>query len=90
MEHDLMGLLEGGLVELSNDHCAIWMRHLLDGLAYCHSRNIIHRDIKASNLLVNKLGQLKLADFGLARRFDENQHCFTNKVRVCVQSCPAP
>ncbi|KAK8791140.1 hypothetical protein WA158_005771 [Blastocystis sp. Blastoise] len=42
---------------------------MLLGLDYCHSRGIMHRDLKPQNLLINKNGVLKLADFGLARSF---------------------
>ena len=38
-------------------------------MAYCHSHNVLHRDLKPQNLLINKNGELKLADFGLARAF---------------------
>ena len=45
------------------------MYQLVSGLNYCHSRRIIHRDLKPQNLLINDSGNLKIADFGLARAF---------------------
>ena len=51
---------------LEQDVVAI-MAHLLDALAYAHSRRIIHRDIKPANLMITRDGRLKVTDFGIAR-----------------------
>lgn len=47
------------------------MFQLLRGLAYCHRRKILHRDLKPQNLLINERGELKLADFGGRRGLGE-------------------
>ena len=53
MDHDLMGLLESGMVDFNEMNNASIMKQLLDGLNYCHSKNFLHRDIKCSNILMN-------------------------------------
>jgi cyclin-dependent kinase 1 len=46
-----------------------YMSQFLKGLEFCHTRGVMHRDLKPQNLLVSRSGQLKIADFGLARAF---------------------
>ncbi|XP_030381715.1 cyclin-dependent kinase 12 isoform X2 [Scaptodrosophila lebanonensis] len=82
MDHDLMGLLESGMVDFNEENNASIMKQLLNGLNYCHKKNFLHRDIKCSNILMNNKGQVKLADFGLARLYnaDDRERPYTNKV----------
>lgn len=52
---------------LTSDHVKVFLYQILRGLRYLHSANILHRDIKPGNLLVNSNCLLKICDFGLAR-----------------------
>lgn len=45
------------------------MYQLLDGISFIHSYRIIHRDLKPQNVLITNSGQVKIADFGLARLY---------------------
>ena len=49
-------------------------------VAYCHHHRVLHRDLKPPNLLINREGQLKLADFGLARAFGIPVRSYTHEV----------
>ncbi|CAH2039007.1 unnamed protein product [Thlaspi arvense] len=70
MDHDLLGLSSLPGVKFSEPQVKCYMRQLLSGLEHCHSRGVLHRDIKGSNLLIDSNGVLKIADFGLATFFD--------------------
>jgi tRNA A-37 threonylcarbamoyl transferase component Bud32 len=49
------------------------MSELLDALAYAHAQGVVHRDVKPANMLVDRAGRVKLADFGVARLSSGNQ-----------------
>jgi serine/threonine-protein kinase BUR1 len=84
MDHDLAGLLENPSVRLKVPHIKSYMKQLLQGTAYLHKvrpqtprlltlkMKILHRDMKVANLLINNQGILKIADFGLARTYEES------------------
>lgn len=57
-----------------------YMYQICKGLAFCHGRRIIHRDLKPQNLLIDRNGAIKLADFGLARAFGVPIRAYTHEV----------
>lgn len=83
-EHDLAGLLSNANVKFSLGEIKKVMQQLLNGLYFIHSNKILHRDMKAANILITKNGVLKLADFGLARAFSLSKgpapNRYTNRV----------
>lgn len=66
METDLACVIRSPQ-ELTDEHCQFFLYQVLRGLKYIHSANVVHRDLKPRNLLVNSNCDLKICDFGLAR-----------------------
>jgi len=71
-EADLSQIIRSGQA-LSDAHLQYFVAQLLRGVRYMHAANVLHRDLKPGNLLVNADCQLKLCDFGLARAYAERQ-----------------
>lgn len=67
------------------------MFQLLRGLDACHRIGIMHRDLKPQNILVDAMGVLKIADFGLARAFQVPLRKYTHEVcSDTIATCTAP
>ncbi|PUZ59390.1 hypothetical protein GQ55_4G037400 [Panicum hallii var. hallii] len=69
MYSDLTKLIARPGQRLTEPQIKSYMQQLLAGLQHCHDRGILHRDIKGSNLLIDRHGVLKIGDFGLANYF---------------------
>ena len=67
LEHDLKTLQEAMHDPFVASEVKTLLRQLTSGIAFLHDNYIMHRDLKTSNILLNNRGQLKLADFGMAR-----------------------
>lgn len=72
-----LDVCEGGL---ETPKVKSFLYQLLKGVAYCHFHRVLHRDLKPQNLLINREGDLKLADFGLARAFGIPVRSYTHEV----------
>uniref|UniRef100_A0A1A9VQW0 Protein kinase domain-containing protein n=2 Tax=Glossina TaxID=44049 RepID=A0A1A9VQW0_GLOAU len=87
-EQDLASLLDNMAQPFSESEVKCIILQVLQGLKYMHSRYIIHRDLKVSNLLMTDKGCVKIADFGLARLFGQPCQPMTPQVVTLWYRCP--
>ena len=66
--------------EIGVEEAFHYCKQMLDGILYCHSNRVIHRDLKPQNILIDSEGNVKIADFGLARSFTVPLPSLTHEV----------
>jgi len=80
LDQDLKKYLDVSQFGITPHVVKSFLYQLLTGVAYCHLHRVLHRDLKPQNLLINREGELKLADFGLARAFGIPVRSYTHEV----------
>lgn len=80
LDQDLKMYMDSVEDGLSPELIKSYLHQLLSGLAFCHARQVMHRDLKPQNLLIDRSGVLKIADFGLARVFRIPVRTYTHEI----------
>lgn len=80
--HDLFGLIHEHGNTMPPGQIKGYVKQLFEALQWCHSKSIMHRDVKPENVLITRNNVLKLADFGLAREHVANYARFTQEVQT--------
>ncbi|KAF9056478.1 hypothetical protein BJ165DRAFT_1557048 [Panaeolus papilionaceus] len=84
----LAALLEHGRIE-DEGMIQVYTMQMLEGLAYLHSKGVVHRDIKPDNILLDHNGDIKLVDFGAAKILAKNQRTMQRSRRVAADFAPS-
>lgn len=80
MESDLEAVIKDRTIVLGAADIKSYLQMTLQAINFCHKHWVVHRDIKPNNLLIAPTGELKLADFGLARLIGSPDRRYTNQV----------
>jgi serine/threonine protein kinase len=80
--HDLLGLIHEYGATMPPGQIKGYVKQLFEALQWCHSNNVMHRDVKPENVLVTRENVLKLADFGLAREYVQDYRKYTTEVQT--------
>ena len=88
MDHDLKKFLDINNGPLTPELVKSYLFQILIAINFCHSKRILHRDLKPQNLLIDKDGIIKVADFGLARSFGVPIKTLTHEILTLWYRAP--
>ena len=88
MDHDLKKFLDINGGPLTPELVKSYLFQILLAIKYCHSKRILHRDLKPQNLLKDKNGIIKVGDFGLARSFGVPIKTLTHEILTLWYRAP--
>eukprot|EP01095_Lingulamoeba_sp_RSL-Kostka_P010911 TRINITY_DN400_c0_g5_i1.p1 TRINITY_DN400_c0_g5~~TRINITY_DN400_c0_g5_i1.p1 ORF type:complete len:306 (+),score=103.14 TRINITY_DN400_c0_g5_i1:94-1011(+) len=80
LDQDLKQYLDEVRGEITVAKMKSFLHQLIEGIRFCHTKRVLHRDLKPQNLLINRRGELKLCDFGLARGFGIPMRNYSHEV----------
>ena len=73
----------------SEKQCAVVVRKILSAVGYMHSMGVVHRDLKLENILMDRVGEIKIIDFGLATKYLSEEHkVMTDRVGTLYTMAP--
>ena len=87
-EYDLRRYLQSRTNDLPEYDIKLTVYQILNGVAFCHSRKIMHRDLKPQNILIDTKGNIKIADFGLARLLPIPLKTLTHEIETVWYRAP--
>ncbi|XP_062025482.1 cyclin-dependent kinase G-2-like [Rosa rugosa] len=88
MDYELKFLMESMEQRFSIGEVKYLVKRLLEGVKYLHDNWVLHRDLKTSNMLLNKEGELKICDLGLSRQYGSPLKPYTSNVVTLLYRAP--
>mmetsp|Transcript_15348 Transcript_15348/g.25021 ORF Transcript_15348/g.25021 Transcript_15348/m.25021 type:complete len:502 (+) Transcript_15348:99-1604(+) len=82
LDNDLVGIIENKSLTLSEAYVKCYLKQILEAIHYIHTNHIVHRDLKAANILVSNDSKVKIGDWGLSRSWKKGKKYTTRVVTL--------